>query len=64
LDPLFIIISEIGIAVFLPNRSNQVPWLQKLFIFAPIPPEVLGLSVISAFVSLAAANAARRWIVS
>jgi P-type Ca2+ transporter type 2C len=38
-----------------------IPWLQKVFMFASIPPEVLGLSVIAAFVSLAAANTARRW---
>jgi P-type Ca2+ transporter type 2C len=44
----------LGLALF-------VPGLQKLFMFASIPPEVLGLSVIAAFVSLAAANAARRW---
>jgi P-type Ca2+ transporter type 2C len=47
----------LGLALF-------VPWLQKLFMFAPIPPEVLGLSVIAAFVSLAAANITRRWTVS
>jgi Ca2+-transporting ATPase len=41
-----------------------VPWLQKLFMFASIPPEVLGLSVIAAFISLVAANVARRWNVS
>jgi Ca2+-transporting ATPase len=44
--------------------SLFIPWLQKLFMFASIPPEVLGLSVIAAFVSLAAANVARKWIVS
>jgi Ca2+-transporting ATPase len=38
-----------------------IPWLQKVFMFASIPPEVLGLSVIAAFISLAAANIARRW---
>jgi Ca2+-transporting ATPase len=47
----------LGLALF-------VPWLQKLFMFASIPPEVLGLSVIAAFISLAAANVARRWNVS
>jgi P-type Ca2+ transporter type 2C len=38
-----------------------IPWLQKLFLFASMPPAVLGLSVIAAFASLALANAARRW---
>ncbi len=41
-----------------------IPWLQKLFMFASIPPEVLGLSIIASFTSLVAANVARRWNVS
>jgi hypothetical protein len=41
--------------------SLSVPWVQKLFMFAPIPPEVLGLSVIAAFASIAASNIVRRW---
>jgi P-type Ca2+ transporter type 2C len=44
----------LGLALF-------IPWPQKIFMFGPIPPEVLGLSVVAAFVSLAAANIARRW---
>jgi Ca2+-transporting ATPase len=47
----------LGLALF-------IPWLQNLFMFASIPPEVLGLSVIAALASLAAANVARRWVVS
>jgi Ca2+-transporting ATPase len=41
-----------------------IPWPQKLFMFASIPPEVLGLSIIASFTSLVAANVARRWNVS
>jgi P-type Ca2+ transporter type 2C len=40
------------------------PGLQNLFMFASIPPKVLGSSMIAAFASLAAANIARRWNVS
>jgi Ca2+-transporting ATPase len=47
----------LGLALF-------APWLQKAFMFASIPPEVLGLSAMAAFVSLAAANIARRWNIS
>jgi P-type Ca2+ transporter type 2C len=65
--------------LFTPNRPHAwvtigslgllglslfIPCLQKLFMFASIPPEVLGLSLIAAFASLAAANIARRWVVS
>ena len=64
--------------LFTPNRPHAwvtigslgllglslfIPWLQKLFMFASIPPEVLGLSVIAALASLASANMARRWVV-
>ncbi len=41
-----------------------IPWLQKLFMFTSIPPEVLGLSIIASFTSLVAANVAWRWNVS
>jgi P-type Ca2+ transporter type 2C len=44
--------------------SLFVPWLQKIFMFAPIPLEVLGLSIIASLASLAAANVARRWTFS
>jgi P-type Ca2+ transporter type 2C len=47
----------LGLALF-------IPWLQKVFMFAPIPPEVLGVSLIAAFVSFVAANIVRRWNVS
>jgi Ca2+-transporting ATPase len=42
--------------------SLYTPWLQRLFLFGPVPFTVLGLSVIAAIASLAAANVARRWI--
>jgi Ca2+-transporting ATPase len=41
-----------------------IPWLQKLFMFASIPLEVLGLSIIASVTSLVAASVARRWNVS
>lgn len=44
--------------------SLSVPWVQRLFLFAPVPPEVLGLSVIAAFASITASNIARRWNVA
>jgi P-type Ca2+ transporter type 2C len=47
----------LGLALF-------TPWLQKIFMFASIPPVVLGLSAISAFVSLTVAAIARRWNVT
>jgi P-type Ca2+ transporter type 2C len=44
--------------------SLYAPWLQRLFLFGPVPFMVLGLSMIAALASLAAANVARRWIVA
>jgi Ca2+-transporting ATPase len=41
--------------------SLFVPWIQKLFLFAPVPPEVLGLAVIAAFASILISTVARRW---
>jgi P-type Ca2+ transporter type 2C len=38
-----------------------IPVLQKLFLFAPIPLEVLVISILASLASLAAANIARRW---
>lgn len=40
-----------------------IPWLQKIFMFGPMPAEVFGVSMIAAIVSLIAANVARRWTV-
>jgi magnesium-transporting ATPase (P-type) len=40
-----------------------IPGLQKIFMFAPIPLEVLGLSILAFLASLAAANIVRRWSV-
>jgi P-type Ca2+ transporter type 2C len=47
----------LGLSLFLP-------WLQQLFKFAYLPFEILGLSMIAAFLSLAAATIARRWSVA
>jgi Ca2+-transporting ATPase len=44
--------------------SLCTPWLRNLFLFAPIPLEVLGLSIIASVLSLAAANIIRRWNVA
>jgi P-type Ca2+ transporter type 2C len=41
--------------------SLFIPWLQNLFVFAPIPPSVLGVSAIAVFLILTFANVARRW---
>jgi Ca2+-transporting ATPase len=39
----------------------MIPGLQKIFMFAPIPFEVFGLSILASLASLAAANVVRRW---
>jgi P-type Ca2+ transporter type 2C len=44
--------------------SLSIPSVQKLFLFASLPPEVLGLSVIAAFASITVSNIARRWNVA
>ena len=41
--------------------SLFTPWVQRLFLFAPVPSEVLGLSFIAAFASITVSNVARRW---
>ena len=41
--------------------SLFVPGLQSLFVFLPVPPAVLGISILAAFFVLTVANAARRW---
>ena len=40
-----------------------IPWLQNVFMFSPMPIEAFGFSLGAAFVSLIAANIARRWTV-
>jgi P-type Ca2+ transporter type 2C len=44
--------------------SLSIPWLQRLFLFAPIPTEVFIISVIAAFASIVLSNIARRWNVA
>ena len=44
--------------------SLSIPWVQRLFLFASLPLEVLGLSVIAAFASITVSNIARRWNVA
>jgi magnesium-transporting ATPase (P-type) len=39
----------------------SIPWVQRLFLFAPVPPVVLGVTIIAAFASIAVSNVVRRW---
>jgi Ca2+-transporting ATPase len=41
--------------------SLSAPFVQKLFLFASMPIEVLGLALIASFISLGVSNIARRW---
>jgi Ca2+-transporting ATPase len=56
----YVMIGSLGLL----GLSLFAPWLQKLFMFGPLPPTILGLSAIAASFSLAAANIARRWNIS
>ena len=51
-------------AIGLLGLSLSVPWVQRLFLFASIPSDVFGLSVIAAFASIIVSNVARRWNVA
>ncbi len=40
--------------------SLFIPWVHRLFLFAPVPPEVLGITFIAAFTTIMISNVARK----
>jgi P-type Ca2+ transporter type 2C len=53
----WVTVGSLGLLVI----SLSIPWVQKLFLFAPIPSEVLGVSVMVVLISVLLSNVARRW---
>lgn len=53
----WVTVGSLGLLVL----SFSIPSIQRLFLFAPVPAEVLGLSIAMAFASIIISNFARRW---